>query len=351
MKLFYYILFLYFSNIGITSWGRNATPTSHLTVLQLNIWHEGSIVEGGFEALVDEIAQVDADIVFLSEVRNYNGTLFISRIIEGLKRRGKTYYGKHNPLDVGILSKYDINHQEVIYPKNNGCGSILKATIHIAGHTITTYAAHLDYKNYACYLPRGYDGSTWEKMAKPIRNADSILASNRIAFREEAIEVFIQSARQDIAEGAIVLLGGDFNEPSHLDWQEDTKNLWDHNGVVVNWDCSSMLYKEGFRDIYRTLYPNPITHPGFTFPSDNDKIPVNKLTWAPDADERERIDFIYFHPNQDITPISSTILGPSRSIVRSQRIEENTKDYFIAPKGIWPSDHKGVVATFRISPK
>ena len=150
-------------------------------------------------------------------------------------------------------------------------------------------------------------------------------------------------------EGTIVLLGGDFNEPSHLDWQEDTKDLWDHNGVVINWDCSSILCKEGFKDTYRTLYPNPITHPGFTFPSDNDKMPVSKLTWAPDADERDRIDFIYFYPNQDITPISSMILGPSRSIVKSQRIEENTEDYFITPKGIWPSDHKGVIATFRIS--
>ena len=76
MKLNFYILLLCLSSIGITSWGRNATPTSHLTVLQLNIWHEGSIVEGGFEAIADEVAQVDADIVFFSEVRNYNGTLY-----------------------------------------------------------------------------------------------------------------------------------------------------------------------------------------------------------------------------------------------------------------------------------
>lgn len=56
MKLNFYILLLCLSSIGITSWGRNATPTSHLTVLQLNIWHEGSIVEGGFEAIADEVA-------------------------------------------------------------------------------------------------------------------------------------------------------------------------------------------------------------------------------------------------------------------------------------------------------
>ena len=72
MKLNFYILLLCLSSIGITSWGRNATPTSHLTVLQLNIWQEGSIVEGGFEAIADEVAQVDADIVCFSEVRNYN---------------------------------------------------------------------------------------------------------------------------------------------------------------------------------------------------------------------------------------------------------------------------------------
>ena len=58
MKLNFYILLLCLSSIGITSWGRNATPTSHLTVLQLNIWQEGSIVEGGFEAIADEVAQV-----------------------------------------------------------------------------------------------------------------------------------------------------------------------------------------------------------------------------------------------------------------------------------------------------
>lgn len=62
MKLNFYILLLCLSSIGITSWGRNATPTSHLTVLQLNIWQEGSIVEGGFEAIADEVAQVDAEV-------------------------------------------------------------------------------------------------------------------------------------------------------------------------------------------------------------------------------------------------------------------------------------------------
>ncbi len=89
-----------------------------------------------------------------------------------LRNVEKLYYGEHNPLDVGILSKYNISQQEIIYPKDSGCGSILKATIGIAGHTIAVYSAHLDYKNYACYLPRGYNGSTWKKMTQPVHNAD-----------------------------------------------------------------------------------------------------------------------------------------------------------------------------------
>ena len=114
----------------LTPYYATAQKQNEFTVLQWNIWQEGTMIEGGFEAIADEVAQVDADIVFFSEVRNYNGTFFISRIIEALKKRGKTYYGEHNPLDVGILSKYNISQQEIIYP-NSGCGSILKATIGI----------------------------------------------------------------------------------------------------------------------------------------------------------------------------------------------------------------------------
>lgn len=348
MKLTTCFLLLCLNAVFSNCWSRDAAPTTRLNVLQLNIWHEGTIVKGGFEAIADEIVHVDADIVFFSEVRNYNHTKFILRIIEALAKRGKTYYGEHNPLDVGILSKYRIEHQEVIYPQEVGYGSILKAYCHINGHPASIYSAHLDYKNYACYLPRGYDGATWQKLDKPIVNPDSILTANRIANREEAIEIFLNNAQEDLSKGNIILLGGDFNEPSHLDWQKDTRYLWDHNGAVVNWDCSRMLYQKGFKDAYRIIHPNPVTHPGFTFPSDNRDSPVDKLSWAPDADERDRIDFIYYYPSKKIKPSAATIVGPSTSIVRNQRVKENGKDHFISPKGIWPSDHKGLLITFHI---
>lgn len=342
LVIFFFILCL--SGANHFSWGRAASPTTHLKVLQMNIWQEGTMVEGGFEAIANEIVHTDADLVFFSEVRNYKDKKFIPRILEALHKRGSVYYGEHSSLDVGILSKYKIESQEEV----RDAGSILRATFRIGKHTIAAYSAHLDYKNYACYLPRGYNGATWKKMDAPVNNADTVLVANRIARRDESIGTFLQAVQKDIAQGNLILFGGDFNEPSHLDWQADTRNLWDHNNLVINWDCSVMLYDKGFKDVYRVLHPNPVTHPGFTFPSDNKSVSVDKLTWAPDADERDRIDFIYYYPNKKITPISSVVVGPSTSIVRSQRMEESSQDSFLLPQEVWPSDHKAVLAIFSL---
>lgn len=317
-----------------------------MTVLQMNIWQEGTVVEGGFNAIADEVCRLSPDIVLFSEVRNYNGQPFISRILQALKERGADYYGENSTLDVGILSKYKIQEQRPNYPLKNDAGSVLKARIEIDGRTVVVYSAHLDYTHYACYLPRGYSGVTWKKLDAPVLDPREIEKANNESLRDEAIQGVIEDAEKE--KGNIILLGGDFNEPSHLDWKENTKELWDHNGTVVRWDCSVMLEKNGFKDAYREMYPNPVTHPGFTFPSDNSDMEVNKLTWAPEADERDRIDFIYFKPDKKLKLVDAAVVGPRSSIVRGKRTEEAGKDKFIQPAGTWPTDHKAVLVTFKL---
>lgn len=318
-----------------------------LSVLQFNIWQEGTMVENGFDAIVDNIIHVNPDMVTFSEVRNYNDVDFIPRLIAALNEKSATYYGEVS-VSTGIISKYPIKEQTYVYPLENDQGSILKATIEVGNRTVVLYSAHLDYRDYACYLPRGYSGATWKKLDEPITNPDSILAANRLSQRLPAVEMFIADAKKEIQKEHIVIIGGDFNEPSHLDWQENTKDLWDHNGAIVEWDCSKLLYENGFKDTYREYYPDAVNYPGFTFPSDNAGALATKLTWAPDADERERIDFVYFYPNPNITLKNATMVGPSSSIVRSQRVEEQSKDEFITLDGIWPTDHKAVLSTFII---
>lgn len=139
---------------------------------------------------------------------------------------------------------------------------------------------------------------------------------NRASTRVEAVAAFLEEVARERAD--LILLAGDFNEPSHLDWTDATCGMWDHNGCVVPWDCSVRLYDAGFRDVYRVLHPDPATHPGFTYPADNPATAVEKLTWAPDADERDRIDFIYYLPGGVFVPKRVEVVGPSLSIVRSR---------------------------------
>eukprot|EP00567_Pseudictyota_dubia_P013192 CAMPEP_0197437152 /NCGR_PEP_ID=MMETSP1175-20131217/4450_1 /TAXON_ID=1003142 /ORGANISM="Triceratium dubium, Strain CCMP147" /LENGTH=82 /DNA_ID=CAMNT_0042966601 /DNA_START=23 /DNA_END=267 /DNA_ORIENTATION=- len=81
---------------------------------------------------------------------------------------------------------------------------------------------------------------------------------------------------------------GDFNEPSTLDWTQDTAHLADHNGLVYPWDTTERLKQHGFVDSYRELYPNPKTHPGFSWPAAAQGVgeTARKTDWIKGADER-----------------------------------------------------------------
>lgn len=313
-------------------------------VLQFNIWQEGAVVEKGFEAIADEIARSKADFVTLSEVRNYHRTRFCDRIVEALKQRGETYYSFYSE-DSGLLSRYPITDSLTIYPLRDDRGSIYKAITRLGDTEVAVYTAHLDYRNCAYYDVRGYDGNTWEKR-EPVTHIDSVLYLNRLSVRDDAIACFLAAAAKDRLEGRIVILGGDFNEPSHLDWTEKTKNIRDHQGLVLPWDVSLMLEKAGYKDVYREIFPDPLTHPGFTCPADCKDIALKKLIWSPQADDRDRIDFILYAPFKGLSLTDVTLIGPKGDILRGERKTEETSDPILAPLGIWPTDHKAVLATF-----
>jgi hypothetical protein len=319
-----------------------------LRVLQFNIWQEGTQVEGGYDAIINEIIRTKADLIALSEVRNYNETNLAKRLVASLKEKGFTYYSLRSQ-DSGILSRYPIVNQEMLYPVKDDHGSITKALIDVKGTLIACYSAHLDYLNCALYLPRAYDGSTWEKLNAPITDVKVIEEINLASKRDDALRVFTADAAKELEKGRLVFLGGDFNEPSHRDWIEENKNLYDHNGLVIGWNNTVVLEKAGYKDTYREMYPNPISHPGFTYPADNPLVDIKRLAWSPDADDRDRIDFIFYHPHPKLSLKEVAILGPNGSVVRNQRISETSQDPFLKPMDVWPTDHKAVLAIFNLS--
>lgn len=324
------------------------TNTKEIKFLQLNVWQEGTMVKGGYDALVDELVRADADFVMLSEVRNYKGTRFCDRITASLAEKGLTYYSFYS-YDSGLLSKYPIKDSITIFPENGDHGSIYKLKADVNGRDLCVYTAHLDYLNCSYYMVRGYSGSTWAKLPQPVTNIDSLLADNTASQRDDAIKLFIEDANKEAAAGNFVIIGGDFNEPSHLDWIEATKDSADHHGVVIPWTVTTLLETNNYKDAYRVMYPNPVTHPGYTYPADCKGADIKKLTWAPDADERERIDYIFYYPSKGTKLKDVSIYGPKGSIRNSQRIQESSQDSFIEPIDIWPTDHKGVWAVFEIN--
>lgn len=323
----------------------NAKGKKELTVLQWNIWQEGTVVPGGYEAIVNEVVRLKPDFVTFSEVRNYEGTRFNDRIVEALKEKGLTYYSFYS-YDSGLLSRYPLTDSLTVFPEKGDHGSIYKLTTMVDGHPIAVYTAHLDYQNCAYYNVRGYDGSTWKESALPA-SLDELLQMNVASQRDDAIRLFLAEAEKDLRRGYSVILGGDFNEPSHRDWIEKNKDLYDHQGFVVPWTVTTLLENAGLVDAYRQVYPNPLTHPGFTYPSDNPLVKIEKLTWAPKADERERIDFIFYR-SEVFKADKAVVFGPNQSIARSQRVKEKSKDRFLKPLDVWPTDHKGVLVTFKL---
>lgn len=315
-----------------------------LKVLTFNIWHEGTQVPRGYDGIVNEILATNADIISLSEVRNYQNTCLTQRLIDSLNLKGVKYYSYKSENDVGILSRYPIKSR-------SDFDRFTKSIIQVNDIEVAFYSTHLDYKNYAAHLPRGYNGNNSNELPAPVTDVNEILAMNNASHRPHSIRTFINNAKEEINAGRIIIMTGDFNEPSWLDWSDGTCNMFDHRGAIVPWTSTKLLNDAGYQDSYRVKYPDAVEYPGFTWLADNLDASIEKLTWAPKADDRDRVDFIFYYPNKKLFVKDAIIVGPSSSIVKSERIPESGKDSFKVPETVWPSDHKAVLTTFRLVPR
>lgn len=341
--------------VAFVAWQCAGPSSGHrapsLRLLAFNLWQEGTSVEGGFEKIVDVIDASDADVIALSEVRNYDGVDLHGRLKQALFDRGKPYHGFFVGGDVGLLSRYPILRAEPIFDDpDRARGSLMGYWLEVprVGEVLVA-PVHLDYKNYAIYGPRGYDGNEFEiidpdgdGVPNPITDVDALHAMDAASGRDEILRAFVEYAQANQGPGRSMILAGDFNECSHLDWTEATKDLYSHNGVVIEWKNSVMLHEAGFRDAWRELYPNPVTHPGATWPSE--AFGTGSTSWAPKVDERDRIDLVYFRG--DLAPRAAWVVGSPRYYVFNQLAEPETDCSFAAVDLPWPSDHKAVMVDF-----
>lgn len=107
-----------------------------------------------------------------------------------------------------------------------------------------------------------------------------------IAGEEPTRHSEIKAIIKEIAEiskkhpGVPVIIGGDFNSASHLDWVESTKDS--HYGKIVEWPVSKTMVGDGFTDSFRSL--------------NTDLKSTLQGTWGYLGDDiiSDRIDYIYY---------------------------------------------------------
>jgi endonuclease/exonuclease/phosphatase family metal-dependent hydrolase len=320
------------------------TAQDTIRLMSFNIWQEGTSVTNGLEKIRDVIITIDPDVVCFAEVRNYNGEDWTTKIVNALAAEGHTYQGHFYGGDVSLISKYPLLSGKVVY---NGNGSVVNYRLEAPSTEIVVGCAHLDYTYYACYLPRGYHGGSpdWSMIddgsgnPDPVTNVEDILGYNLSSKRDEQVAAFLNAVEDDTVP---VFLMGDFNEPSWLDWTSKTGTMFDHHGVVIVWQNTKALADSGFTDAFREVFPDEVRNPGITWPSF--ATGKGSTSWTPKADERDRIDFI-FYKGERLTAAEAALVGPRASY--AYNITDTTytsHEAFLAGDLPWPSDHKAVYA-------
>ena len=148
--------------------------------------------------------------------------------------------------------------------------------------------------------------------------------------REQELLAALLEIQPLIEAGERVLLCGDFNEPSHLDWTLASAREGHHFGLEMAWPCSKRVADSGMQDAYRVVFPDVCRHPGYTWTS----VPGLGVGGSERAEDEvhDRIDFVY-HAGPGLDPISASIIGESC----------RDADLVVSP---FPSDHRAVAVIY-----
>jgi len=188
--------------------------------------------------------------------------------------------------------------------------------------SVCVFGVHLTSTPYQPYRVRD----------KAYTEIEEILDEARETREQELVDV-LSEIRPLIEAGERVLLCGDFNEPSHLDWTLASAREGHHFGLEMPWPCSKRVTESGMEDAYRVVFPDVCRHPGYTWTS----VPGLGVGGSERAEDEvhDRIDFIYY-AGLGLEPRAASIVG------------ENSRnaDLVVSP---FPSDHRAVAVIYQIS--
>lgn len=272
-----------------------AVEPVELRVMTFNIWY-GATVTHGLAEVVQAIRLAGADVVGMQEP--------YARL-----RRIASELGFFVSPRMHVISRFPIlepggsdGNWALLLLGRDGVAAIMNT--HLPATPYTPYRI----------VNRGFDRAT-------------ILEQERRT-RLRRIERELAALAPILDAGIPTFFTGDFNVPSHRDW---TRAAVAARGLPfpVRWPVSRAMEAAGFRDSYREIHPDPVADPGFTW------TPGTPAPLVRPAEVHDRIDFVW--AAGPAVALDSRIVGESSA----------NADVVVTP---WPTDHRGVVSTFSVTP-
>ncbi|MBZ4016416.1 HAD-IA family hydrolase [Streptomyces purpurogeneiscleroticus] len=287
-----------------------------LKVMSWNLWFGGTKVDDHRDKQLRILLDADVDLVGIQE----NHFTAAEELAAAL---GWDYHQAGQNL--AVLSRYPIEarHGSPDPGFYGGTGVTVRLDTRTdtgLPHEVVLWSTHLNYTPYGPY-DACFDGLTAAELA------DREASSGRLAQMHDMLDAMAgQLADRDTTP---VLLLGDFNAPSHLDWTEATAPLHGGRGAVP-WPVTRAAEAAGLRDSYRTIHADPLRHPGFTWSPIHDAHEDGSGRPEP----QDRIDFVLYAGAALMPRTSAAYVTGANNLFPDVAAND------------WPSDHAAVLTSF-----
>ncbi len=311
-----------FYSVSILALLAGPALATDLTIMSFNIWGGGANEKKPVDETVAVIKAVGADIIGVQETRLESDPCTAescpptgeSAAVKIAAALGYHVYDQTAGNDAlwanAIISRYPITGKAT---RNE-----LGVTLDVEGRKVQVFNIHLDDAPYQPYqlLNIEYGPYPYLKTA-----AEAIASATET--RGPALKLLFADM-QEAGDADAAFVFGDFNEPSHRDWN-DAAVKGGQQPLVVQWPTVKAIEEKGFVDTYRAVYPDVAAKPAFTW------TPTSEPT-ATD-DHHDRIDFA-LAKSAKLEVLTAGIVGEKAP----------QADLVVTP---WPSDHRATYAKVR----
>ena len=289
-----------------------SSQAGELDVLVWNVERGANHFDDGPEKALRVIREANVDLVLMQESYDIDGER--PKLGAWLASELKWQADQGESPHLCILTKHKILETYTHEPWH-GIGARLATPL----GEILAWSCWIDYRSYLPYYHAEHPEATVAELLDCERKHSS---------REKQTLALIETLRElgHLESNLPLLVGGDWNSPSHLDYGDSTKHL--HHNRIIPVPTSIALMKTGMVDTFRNVHPDPIEVPGITW---SPLVRTNKETGKPSP--LDRIDRLY---------LKSTALVATQASTLPKKLEDES---IPKAKRIFPSDHGAVRIT------